>query len=125
MKWRPSGNRCGYRGEFSPWALSIVVNREGLPPSAETLSSGPSFTELNRITPRELHAAPPPVTTSQIGRGVPPASSTRCSLPPPKKPSDLLSGDQNGRPPSSVPGTSCASRASSERTQIFRPVREP
>src|SRR5215831_10084851 len=45
---------------------------------------------------------------SQIVIGDPPASSTRCSFPPAKKPMDLLSGDQKGL---MMPGDSTSKRA--------------
>jgi hypothetical protein len=45
---------------------------------------------LDHAPPRGYPAA------SQMGKGVPPARSTRCNLAPAKKPIDLLSGDQKG-----------------------------
>ena len=77
----PSGRNTGHRCEFSPFAMSTVVKGSGTLPVAKTLSRGPSFTALKRITPSSFHVPPRPAPTSQITVGKPPTTSTRQSLP--------------------------------------------
>src|SRR5262245_44011126 len=57
---------------------------------------------------------------SAIGTGGPPATSTRRSFPPAKKPIDRLSGDQKGSTLFSDPATKVVAADSSERNQSPR-----
>src|SRR6267378_6751068 len=76
----------------------------------------------NRITPPGPHAPPRPKGASQTANAEPPLRSVVFNLPPAKKPSDRLSGDQNGKVAPSVPGSRCASGAFIGRTQtVFLP----
>src|SRR5437899_2245209 len=94
----------------------MLVAGTGLPPEAATCWSGPALGE-NRITPLELQLPPRAEGDSHNATGRPPATSMRLILPAAKKPSDWLSGDQNGYRASFVPGNSFPLRETSGRIQ--------
>jgi hypothetical protein len=97
--------------------VSTDVTGSGLPPLADTRSSGPSLKPLNRMTPSAFQVPPRPWATSQIAVGNPPSTSTRLSFPAAKNPIDRLSGDQKGYVASSVPGMTRGSTASNRLIQ--------
>ena len=98
-------------------AFSFVIS-DITPPDEETRISGDSVFGAKMIVPSGAHAAPRgSAVVSAIDCGGPPTASTLRSLPPAKKPIDLLSGDQNGNLPPSVPESCRAPTAVSERTQ--------
>src|SRR5262245_52489897 len=72
--------------------------------------SGPNVFLVNRMMPSELHAAPPflPVLASVSVCGRPPLMAIVFNLFPAIKPTDRLSGDQNGMVAPSVPARGCA-----------------
>src|SRR5713101_7925891 len=113
---RALGSICGQRCLASLRDPSKVVKGEGVPPETETRRKlKPSAPKM--IWPSLVHAPPQPRFASQITRGVPPARSTRCSLPGEKNAMDLLSGDQNGYAAPSVPGINRATVPSSGLSQ--------
>ena len=73
----------------------------------------------NTITLSRLQLPPRPVAVSARSKGVPPAIATFFSLPPAKKATNWLSGDQNGNAPPSVPCIGRASPLASGRSQIW------
>src|SRR5262245_66353672 len=76
------------------------------PPEAGTRQSPPPVAELglNKMMSSEFHVPPRPVSASaRVRTSPPPVMSIRFTLPPPKKPIDRLSGDQNGNDASVVP----------------------
>ena len=78
------------------------------------------------MTPSGLHAPPRPAGASANIVGNPPPISIRLSLPPAKKPRDLLFGDQNGYRAPSVPASGCAVVESSGRSKRrSAPLSEP
>ena len=79
------------------------------------LQSRPLIPEHNHsvLIPRP---APGETLASHKVVGEPPATSIRFNFPPATNASDLLSGDQNGRPASAVPGSARATSDSSGRT---------
>ena len=71
----------------------------------------------NTIVPLRLHAPPRPCIAAASTRAGPPARSMRFSDPPAKKPSDSLSGDQNGYSAPCVPAIGSGLSACSSRSQ--------
>src|SRR5262245_43794765 len=71
----------------------------------------------NTITPSGLQEPPRPSGALAKSWMDPLSTWIRFSLPPAKKPSHRLSGDQNGSWASSVPGSGRAVTTSSDRTQ--------
>ena len=78
-------------------------------------SARPPF-GANTIVPSRFQVPPTPRPASHRVTGGPPVTSIFFSLPWAKKPMNRLSGDQNGNAPPSVPGSTCASTASNDRT---------
>ena len=72
------------------------MTRSALPPPAEMRYSSLEIVGAKTITPSRFHVPPRPDAASQSVTAVPPLASMRCSFWPAKKPSWLLSGDQNG-----------------------------
>src|ERR1700737_5159819 len=68
------------------------------------------------MTPSLLHAPPRPLRVSHTIWGGPPPALILFNLPPPKKATSRLSGDQNGYIASSVPVRGCAVKEVSRRT---------
>ncbi len=97
-------------------ALLSVTSSTG-PPRAGTRLIGALTPGANRIVPSGPHAPPRAVGASAITIGVPPATSIRFSLSSAKNPSDVLSGDQNGKLAPAVPGNATLSSRSSCRIQ--------
>src|SRR5947208_11032141 len=117
MKCLPSGRKVTHLWVVSPFALSSFVTGSETPPEAETRWIGSRVLGAKRMTPSLLHAPLLPLGASQIVTGGAPEISTLFSFPSPKKATDRLSGDQKARDPSSVPGSTLASRLSSARSQ--------
>jgi hypothetical protein len=90
---------------FSSPSRSIAT-----PPPAGQLRIGSAFAPSNRIVPPSLQLPSAPVGASQTVCGGPPVTATFFSLPPATKPSQRLSGDQNGRRVPSVPGSGAPRR---------------
>src|SRR5215471_7430221 len=96
----------------------MLVSGVAPPPEAETRCNPVALP--NRITPSRFHV---PVGDTRLTvaspnvRGAPPAISIRFSFESAKNTIDLLSGDQVGKFPPSVPGSGRAARESSGRTQ--------
>src|SRR5215471_4937259 len=109
MNRRPSGRNCGKRAPVGPPRVFAS------PPRADTRCSGVPGDGVNTITLSEFHVPPRPSLASARIRAGPPATSHRLSLPPAKKPTDALSGDQNGYAAPSEPGNGAAVVPSSER----------
>ena len=92
----PPGKNCGKPCATSARDKSREVTGLGAPPDAGTWCKMPTGRGQNRMTPSGLHAAPSPITTSAMSCEGPPANSILFSLLGVKKPTDWLSGDQNG-----------------------------
>src|ERR1039458_522720 len=96
-------------------AGSVSVTFTGTPPEAGTRSRVRSPV-VKRSTPTQLHepavARPPAHSVT----GGPPAISIRFNFRSAKNANDLLSGDQNGESPSSVPASERATGESSGRS---------
>src|SRR6476469_2898690 len=70
----------------------------------------------NRIVSSSIHAPPSGLGAFASDRSNPLSRSIRLSRPLPKNPSDWLSGDQNGKNPSSVPASGFDDTESNGRT---------
>src|SRR5678816_2220057 len=92
----------------------------GSPPAADTLISGPAVDGVKRITLSGLHAPPRPDTASHNVMTGPPAAATFFIFPFAKKPSERLSGDQNGKAAPSVPASMCDSVDAIGRSQSLK-----
>src|SRR5215467_10666554 len=96
---------------------SILVSGVAPPPDAETRCNPVALP--NRITPSRFHVPVGdtrlPPTSARVS-GAPPAISIRFSFVSARNTIDLLSGDQVGKFPPSVPGRGRAARESSGRT---------
>src|SRR5262249_10223960 len=88
-------------------AASSVVAGLSVPPDADTRWRGPVSLGEKTITPSGLQLPPCPKGASTIVCAGPPVTSTILSLPPEKKPTRPLSGDQNGYLAPAVPVSGC------------------
>src|SRR5688572_10297487 len=119
MNRRPSGRCLGHNKR--PPLSDTTLESTGAPPAADTREMRSPWTVENRMSPcrPQLPETPTAIGTSHTFTGAPPDSSTRLSCPLTKKPSVLLSGDQNVDVAPSVPGTSRAASSPSGRTSTL------
>src|SRR5262249_17356729 len=94
---------------------SGFVSWTGVPPSCATrhrpLLSDGAYT----IVPSAHHDPPHGLAASASGRGAPPETATRRSLPPAKKATDRPSGEKNGSCAPRLPSTVLATKESIDR----------
>src|SRR5687767_1874130 len=117
MKCSPSGRKSGNRWAVSLSDASRVVTGAGVPPLAATLCNGPAPSGAKTIVPFGLHVPPRGFGASHTTVILPPLTGTVLSFAPAKKPSCLLSGDQNGRCAPSAPSTRLGTSESVARIQ--------
>src|SRR4029079_9549272 len=112
----PSGRNVGNRWLNSLRAGSMVVAGSTLPPFAGTLYKEPPASGAKTITFEVPHEPPRPLGASARVSARPPAAEIVFNLFRVKNPIRRLSGDQNGRRPSSASSSRLAVNESSERT---------